>query len=387
LPDRAKRNQSRWRCVFDANFSLGALGVLAVNDMTPELGLIEGFYGRPWPAADRAAAVTALAPHGYRFYLHAPKADALLRRRWRELHPDAEALALADFAAHCRARSVRFGIGLSPYELYREFDAGGREALAAKLAHLDQIGVNDLAILFDDMRGDLPDLAKNQAEIVAFAAERTRATRIIVCPSYYSDDPVLDRVFGQRPADYLSELGRRLDPAIHLMWTGDEVCSRELSPGALERVAEQLGRKPFLWDNYPVNDGPRMSQHLHLRAFSGRPASLAGHVAAHGINVAVQPWLTLAPAISLAMSYAEGERYSYGEAFLRAATEAYGEPLARRLQADLLTLHDSGLDRLSAERRASLRERYAAFGHPAADEVVAWLDDAFAITMDEVHTS
>jgi hypothetical protein len=189
LPDRAKRNQSRWRCVFDANFSLGALGVLAVNDMTPELGLIEGFYGRPWPAADRAAAVTALAPHGYRFYLHAPKADALLRRRWRELHPDAEALALADFAAHCRARSVRFGIGLSPYELYREFDAGGREALAAKLAHLDQIGVNDLAILFDDMRGDLPDLARSQAEIVAFAAERTRATRIIVCPSYYSDDP------------------------------------------------------------------------------------------------------------------------------------------------------------------------------------------------------
>jgi hypothetical protein len=65
----------------------------------------------------------------------------------------------------------------------------------------------------------------------------------------------------------------------------------------------------------------------------------------------------------------------------------YGEPLALRLQADLLTLHDSGLDRLEPDRRARLRERYAAFDHPAAAEVVAWLDGRYEITMDEVHTS
>ena len=74
--------------------------------MPLELGLIEGFYGRPWPMADRVAAVRALAPHGYGFYLYAPKADALLRRRWRELHPEAEAAALAAFAADCRAALV-----------------------------------------------------------------------------------------------------------------------------------------------------------------------------------------------------------------------------------------------------------------------------------------
>ena len=88
------------------------------------------------------------------------------------------------------------------------------------------MGCEWLAILFDDMRGSLPDLAQRQAEIVDFAAERTRASKIIVCPSYYTDDPILDRVFGQRPANYIKELGATLDPAIDLMWTGEEVCGR-----------------------------------------------------------------------------------------------------------------------------------------------------------------
>ena len=51
-----------------------------------------------------------------------------------------------------------FGVGLSPYEIYLGFDErSAKSALARKLAWLDDIGVTDLAILFDDMRGDLPD--------------------------------------------------------------------------------------------------------------------------------------------------------------------------------------------------------------------------------------
>jgi hyaluronoglucosaminidase len=94
---------------------------------------------------------------------------------------------------------MRFGVGLSPYDIFLAFDDNARDALERKLRFIDDTGADDLAILFDDMRGDVPQLAERQAEIVAFAAERTRASRIIVCPTYYSDDPVLDRVFGQRP--------------------------------------------------------------------------------------------------------------------------------------------------------------------------------------------
>jgi hyaluronoglucosaminidase len=350
-----------------------------------ELGLIEGFFGRPWSWAERGEAVRFLAPHGYRFYLYAPKADPYLRRRWEEPHPEAELAELAAFRDLCRAEGVRFGIGLSPFELHLHPDRGWREKLAAKLASLASLKPDDLAILFDDMRGDVPDLAERQAAIVHFAAERSGADRILCCPSYYSDDRILDMAFGERPPFYLEQMGRLLDPAVGIFWTGPEVCAREFTPGHLSRVSEQLRRKPFLWDNYPVNDGPRMSQHLHLRGFAGRPASIAGHIAAHGINPASQPLLSRIPALTLAESYAKGETYDYGAAFERAAGAVLGEALAERVTRDLITLQDRGLDRL-AERRATLRERYAGFDHPAAREIVLWLDGHWDLADELVQT-
>ena len=217
------------------------------------------------------------------------------------------------------------------------------------------------------------------------AAEQSSAGRLLCCPSYYSDDPILDVAFGERPAFYLEALGRLLDPSILVMWTGEEVVSREYSPGHLARVAHALGRKPFLWDNYPVNDGPRMSQHLHLRGFTGRPASIATQIAAHGINPASQPLLSRVPLLTLAESYAKGEAYDYLAAFGRAAREILGEDLAARLAKDILVLQDRGLDRLG-ERKATLKARYAAFEHPAAREICLWLDGYWSVTDDLVQT-
>jgi hyaluronoglucosaminidase len=349
------------------------------------IGIIEGFYGHPWSWEERAETMRFLAPHGYSFYLYAPKADPYLRRRWQEPYPATMADNIAAFGSACRQQGVRFGIGLSPYEIYRAFDDQARTALAAKLAFIDDAGADDLAILFDDMRGDIPGLADGQAEIVHWAAERTRASRVIVCPTYYSDDPVLDRVFGARPDGYLQRLGELLDPAIDLFWTGEEVCSREISVSHVQRVAEQIQRKPFLWDNYPVNDGQRMSQYLHLRGFTGRPPGLRDHIAAHGVNPALQPTLTRIPALTLADRYRLGDAYEYGVAFHHAATEVVGAGLASMLRDDLLILQDVGLDRL-ADKEAALRERYSGVDHAAAREIIAWLDGEYRITDEIVHT-
>jgi hyaluronoglucosaminidase len=350
-----------------------------------ELGIIEGYYGAPWTWGERADQVAFLAPHGYGFYLYAPKADPFLRRRWMEDYPAETAQALRAFARHCDAAGVRFGVGLSPYEIYKRFDAEDRAALARKLDFLDSIGVRDLAVLFDDMRGDQPDLARAQTDILHWVAERTKAGRLMVCPTYYSDDPVLDRVFGKRPEGCLEAFGALLDPKIEIIWTGEEVCSREYSPGHLERVAGQLGRKPFLWDNYPVNDGPRMSQFLHLRAFTGRPASIAGHLSAHGVNPALQPVLSRIPALTLAESYRLGEAYQYGEALKTAAEAVLGAELGRIVQGHLSALQDTGLDNLEPDSVERLRIRYAAFDHPGAREIVAWLDGAYHITREMIE--
>ncbi len=356
-----------------------------MSEQSP-LGIIEGFYGPLWSWQERRQVVTALAPHGYRNYWYAPKADAFLRRRWSEPHPDPVASELADFAGFCRVQNVRFGVGLSPFEVYNNCDQPATAALADKLAAFEQLGVTNLAILFDDMKGDTPDLAARQADIIHWVAERSGAEQLTVCPSYYSDDPVLDRVFGQRPEHYLEHLGRALDPSVQVFWTGEEVCSREISPGHLQRVSEALGRKPVLWDNYPVNDGDRMSRHLHLRGFTGRPAANRAYIAGHAINPALQPTLTTIPAITLARSYRQGPGYQYGQAFQRAAEEVLGKDLAQQVSADLLILQDAGLERISSERRRALTECYRRFDHPAAAEILKWLAGDYQVTDEMVQT-
>ncbi|WP_188657973.1 beta-N-acetylglucosaminidase domain-containing protein [Sphingomonas metalli] len=351
----------------------------------PELGIIEGFFGPRWSWSERRAVVAHLAPAGYRFYHYAPKADSHLRRDWRSPHPDPEAQEIAAFASYCREYGMRFGIGLSPFELHLAPEAEAMAALSDRIASLNALGIDDLAILFDDMRGDLPDLAERQAAIVDHCAARLRATRLFMCPSYYSNDRVLDRVFGQRPAQYLETLGRRLDPAVRIFWTGEEVCARAITPGHLARVAEQLGRPVCLWDNYPVNDGPRMSGHLHLRAFTGRTAANASWLSGHAINPALQPLLGCIPALTLPMLYAMGEAYRYMDAFRSAATQLCGDRLAAMLERDLLSFEDGGLSRLG-ERNASLSHAYAQIDHPVAAEIVRWLAGHYSVSAVDVQT-
>lgn len=150
--------------------------------MVAELGVIEGYFGMPWSHGDRKHVMTRLRDIGYSWFHYAPKADAFLRRRWREPHPSDASAELAELSGHCRGLGMRFGAGLSPCELYRDFSGPGRSDFIAKVRALDDLGIDDLAILFDDTRGDMPDLAAREAEIVHAALARTCASRVL--PSY-----------------------------------------------------------------------------------------------------------------------------------------------------------------------------------------------------------
>ncbi len=344
----------------------------------PQLGIIEGYYGKPWRWEDRAHTVAYLKPHGYDFFMYAPKAEPFLRLRWQEDFTAERTNDLKQLAQTCRNNDVRFGIGISPV-IKSNFDATEKAALQRKLEAFDDIGTDDVAILFDDMTGANPDMARQQADVVHWAAARTNASRVIMCPSYYTDDPVLDRVFGARPQNYVEDIGQYVDGRIEIFWTGEEVCSRQIGAGHIDRVTEQLRRKPFLWDNYPVNDGARMSQYLHVRGFTGRDPNIADRIAAHGVNPALQPTLSLIPCLTLTQSYTQKQNYEYATAMKSAAIDVAYEKVGTMLWEDALFLQDVGLDRLG-EREQMLRERYGGEQHPAAKEVIGWLNGEYRIT-------
>jgi hyaluronoglucosaminidase len=281
---------------------------------------------------------------------------------------------------------VRFGVGLSPYELYQNFDNAARAALGDKLAFLDDLGVRDLAMLFDDMRGDLPDLAHRQVEIVDWIAARTRADRMIVCPTYYSDDPVLDRVFGRARTATSRSSARSWTRPSRSSGRARRWCRGRSRSAHIERVTEQLRRKPFLWDNYPVNDGQRMSQYLHLRGFTGRPAGLRG-----SSRGARRQSRAPADADAHPRSHARRELSPRCGLSVRRRDAAGGDrsgprrELGARVRDDTLILQDVGLDRLG-DKESLLRQHYEGVDHPGAREIIDWLDGGYRITDEIVHT-
>ncbi|MCM2278917.1 MAG: protein O-GlcNAcase [Oligoflexia bacterium] len=343
----------------------------------PDLGIIEGFYGTPWSWEDRRVVLSRLARAGYGFYLYAPKGDPFLRKAWRQPYPKEQLALLRSLFEELHELGVEVGVGLSPYEIYRAFDEQARRDLLSRLRLLDSLGVDRLSILFDDMRGDWPGLARAQAEILRFVRENAQARRLTLCPTYYSKDPVLDRVFGTRPEGYLEELGEALDPSIGFYWTGDEICSTSYSTEGLDEVARVMRRKPELWDNYPVNDGQRMCRFLHLRAFAGRPPGLADHLRSHGVNPMNQAHLSILPCLTLAAKYAGKD------ASLEAALSELPVTLARALERDLALFQDRGWDALD---RPALSRDYAKIDHPAAREIVSWLEGKTLVTRELVLT-
>ncbi len=221
------------------------------------LGVIEGFYGETWGWQARSEALPFLAQAGFTFFIYAPKSDRRLRREWRQAHDPRDAKELRDFGAACRAAGIGFGVGLTPLALHEEWSGEGRKALEQRLESLRSLRLDWLGVLFDDMRGDMPGLAQTQADIVKVVADAGVAPRLMMCPTYYSDASILDRLFGDRPSGYLRELGRAMDNAVGICWTGEQVVSETYTAAHLDRVADEMGQKPLIWDNYPVNDGPR----------------------------------------------------------------------------------------------------------------------------------
>jgi hypothetical protein len=100
--------------------------------MSAPLGLIEGFFGTPWGDAARVAGAPFLRARGYDFYVYAPKSDRYLRRQWREPLPSAELAQLAALGAAYRQCGLKFGIGLTPFELHHDYSGAARQDLRNK---------------------------------------------------------------------------------------------------------------------------------------------------------------------------------------------------------------------------------------------------------------
>lgn len=342
---------------------------------TPALGIIEGFFGRSWSWAERQAYAKFLALNGFDFYIYAPKSDAFLRKQWQQDWPAESKRELIHLRETYGAAGIDFGIGLSPHEIYLDNSRDNRQQLLARIKHINALAPDTLCLLFDDMRGDIHELARIQIDLMHQVADASNAKRIIFCPTYYSLDPVLEKVFGKMPENYWQDLNQQLDKSIDIFWTGEKVCSPEYSLAHLAETQALLGRKPFLWDNYPVNDGAVKSNLLHLRAVNHSHSLIKTHIAGHALNPMNQPWLSQIALASLPHAYRGPEHYHPEQSLQQICVQLCGAELAELILQDIPLLQDKGLKNLSDAEKQLLIKRYTPFSHnPCSQEILGWLN-------------
>ncbi len=345
------------------------------------LGIVEGFYGRPWSWKARKDYLDFMKKIGFDFYIYAPKEDRYFREDWMKPLPKGEKKELSRLSAFYRERGIKWGVGFSPYNAYISFDRASKEKLKTKLNELNLLKPDIIAILFDDMKGDIPDIGKTQIKIMNFIRENTNSSKLLFCPTYYSFDPLLDKIFGKRPESYLEYLGKNLDRDIDIIWTGPLVRSGEITKKHLEEVSEMLGRKPFIWDNFIANDGEKHKKYLYIKPFRGRNRNILNYISGFMVNPMNQACLSQIPIITLAdelgilkdYRFGAGTRYNPEESLERAVTLVCGRKHAKgflEYVRDFLV----GLDEIPEEKKKEMVKYFSSINEEWAREIVEWLE-------------
>ena len=211
-------------------------------------GVIEGFYGNPWSHKDRLRQFEFYGCNKLNIYVYGPKDDPYHRAHWRDPYPQDEAERLKELVQEAHRNKVQFVWAVHPGGDI-QWNLKDSMAVCQKLEWMYELGVRTFAVFFDDIWGE-GSKADKQAGLLNyvtdnFVRKHSDVQPLIMCPTQYNK--------AWSGGDYLSTLGTRMYPEVRVMWTGNSVVDM-IERGDMEWINKQLGRKAFIWLNYPVND-------------------------------------------------------------------------------------------------------------------------------------
>lgn len=341
------------------------------------LGVFEIFYGLPWPDEDRLALAPFLKELGYKFYIYGPKAEESLRKQWQRPLTAGEQKKYTVMRRQFSKYGLQFGVALSPQGLNNGWDSSRLRQLEDKVKALSDIGVDTLGIFFDDMKSSA-DMARRQLEIVHRVQNLTTA-RIVFCPSYYSDDSLLDLLFGDRPVGYLQEIGSQLGSGIEILWTGESIISQSIQKDHLENVAKVLKRKPFICDNFYANDGPINCNFLRLLPPVGRDQEALARASAWGLNPMNQFHLSKV-VLQAFVQHLLGNKTSH-DAFVNAVQTHSSHDTAEFILSHRERFANEGLLALSGEDKKVMIRSLHAESSGIEREILNWLEGHYAVDL------
>ena len=168
--------------------------------MNSIVGVVEGFYGRPWSQDQRLHLINKMMPDfGMNSYFYAPKDDQKHRQLWRELYAGDEIAALQGLIQGCHAQKLQFWYGIAPgldFSWTDDYD-GDLQRLLQKADQLQSLGCSQFILLFDDIDIDasssdtMADVARLQARLTNalfdHLATKAPAPSLLMCPTFYCE--------------------------------------------------------------------------------------------------------------------------------------------------------------------------------------------------------
>lgn len=339
------------------------------------IGIVEGFFGPAWSHSARLQYADFLSAFPDSFYFYAPKRDPHLRKEWRAPWSVEYLRMLSQLVEKFHQKNVQVGVGLSPFGLGKSLTSEDQQLLDQKILQLKNLGIDKLGLFFDDMPSS-EDLASVQIQVVK-KAQLVFPTGLMFCPSYYTFDPILDKVFGLRPPEYLEEIAAGISQNVSLLWTGPKVISDEISHEHLVEVTSLLKRKPFIWENIFANDGPRNCKFLKLKYFTGRDGKFLNDCEGVAFNLMNQP--ALSQILYLASTHVLSKGIAGAEAFEEALSQLVDPALASFIQTHRELFLTQGLDKISETEKAILLREMGDSQHPVALEIKDWLKGEYLV--------
>jgi len=300
-------------------------------------GIVEGFFGPLWTMAHRARLFEFGAARGMNTYLYAPKDDPYHREQWTKPYPSTQWKALRQLIRHAHKHELDFVYGFHPGKGLCFSAAEPVRLLLQEAQRFYDAGIRTFAVLFDDIPSRLQhetdrkrfsgSLARAQGtwlqEILLRQPASWKKAEWWICPSYYTPDPWLARVFGAFEPHFLETLAEFLPPTMACFWTGPAVVSQKITLRHAQRIAERVKHRLILWDNYPVND-LSMSDELHIGPLQGRDPGLPRAVYGYLNNPLLQSELGFLPLATCFDYAANPGRYNPEASWKKIVTERFG---------------------------------------------------------------
>lgn len=223
-------------------------------------GFIEGYYGIPWTSEERKELMRFGSKFKSNIYIYAPKDDAYHSSCWRDLYAENDLEILKEQIEVGREAKTKLAWALHPFMSNKitadNYDAS-LQIVEKKFNQLYEAGVRQFVISADDVEvtgglledGSLHNKLLN--DVATFLKAKNDCNDLVFVPSAYCYQA--EQRLKVDLNKYYASLMKDLDDSIHIMWTGDDVCS-SMESGRFTEFTNLTNKKPFFWLNWPVND-------------------------------------------------------------------------------------------------------------------------------------